>query len=86
MTAAMFASMAKWPGGVHKGNPDEQPLPDADDGQDLDEQHQPFLHCQGVEEWYQVGKVGQHDGHNWEQSEVEVQKGGQDGDEMIFLV
>ena len=54
--------------------------------QNLDEVHQPFLHCQSADEWYQVGKVGQHSGKNWEQPEVEVHEGGQAGDEIIFLV
>ena len=43
--------------------------------QNLDEVHQPFLHCQSADEWYQAGKVGQHSGKNWEQPEVEVHEG-----------
>ena len=86
MTGVTMASMTKWPGSVHMDNSADQLVPDAGDGQDLDEHHQPFLHCQSAKEWYQVGYVGQHIGDNWEQSEVEVKKGGQAGDEIIFLV
>ena len=73
MTVTMFA--------------DEQPAQDDEDGQDLGQHHQPFLHCQGADDWYQLGaEVEQHGDDHREQAGVGVQEGGQKGDEIIFLV
>ena len=88
-----IASMAKWPGvKMPKSPQDSPPVQEADGSQvpvgDSDQFHHPLLHCQGVDDWYQLQQDSQQcDGDAGGDQGAGLEGScGYEGDEILFLM